>query len=613
MSDNLIVSLGYSLSAFLFTILILIMYVGKKKYQTIDNSLYASLIYLTGFLTINETAFVFCLKSMKEVNLFAIIICKFYLCAVITWFLLFIYYVIFQLTNNYVEDKKNKKRNFYRTLFIIIGVILFAATCILPLEFFDYTNHAYVFGGNATYPAYVIGIVCILLTTYGFVFKYKDLSFKEKIPIIFALLFVIIMTYAESKGDSANHNSQSIQFITMLIALFFTIENQDNRLFKVHDEQRKEAENANKEQSEFLTSMSHEIRTPLGTIMGFSDVLIREGAKDEAVVKEDVNNIHNASIRLLDLITNILDLSRVESNKEEVNNKNFLVKDFIIDLNDNIVNKIDSSKVKFNIFVDENIPSQLFGDSNKIFKIIINLIESINRHTNNGTITLNLHNVVVNNEYKLEALITSVGSEVDIEDYKTYFDSSVNTVDSLKLGLNIAKHYSKMLNTEIKLTSEGRVNIGYSVDFRLNVIDNTPIGNISSLLNMNNISDNVNYQGKKILVVDDNRISINLLNRLLSGFNISFSSCTSGAECIELIQKENYDLIFLDHMMPDMDGITTLIKMKDLRSDLPPVIALTANSYPGAKDDYTNEGFSGYLPKPINKTELYRIVLNILK
>lgn len=605
MSDNIIDSIGYSISSFLFVILILIMYAGKIKFTKPDNKIYLILCILTGIISINNAIFVLCLKYASEMVLLNEIICKFYLCLLIIWLLFFIYYILFQLTRKYDESIRNLKRNRTKISLYILGLILIILTCILPIEFYDYTEQLYFFGGKVFYPFYAIEILCVLSILYGIIFSYKNLSFVDKLTLLFALLTVILLTFLEI--NSKTHNSQSVQFIIVLFALFFTLEDQDNKLLKIHEDNRIKAENANKEQTDFLTSISHEIRTPLSAIMGLSDVLIRDGVKNQTEVIEEVKDINYASNRLLDLIKNILNLSRIESHQDSDILVKFKILDVIIKFNDEIKSKIDSSKIKFNIVLDENIPSVVYGDPGKIIKILLNLVSDIINCTPKGSITLIMKNSIVNNEYKLETILTSEGSEKQHSEFDN--PNTTNMVSAESLCNNVSKIYARMLNTEIKTNSIGETDISYSVLFGLKVIDNTIIGNVNNLLNIDYL---VNIEGKKILVVDDNNANIKILSRLFEDFNVNFDYCNSENECISKIQNNDYDLIFLDYHISNNE-VEFLYKIKSIKSNLPPIIALISSSYSLAREKFINEGFNDFLTKPFNKLELNRLLTNMFK
>lgn len=201
--------------------------------------------------------------------------------------------------------------------------------------------------------------------------------------------------------------------------------------------------------------------------------------------------------------------------------------------------------------------------------------------------------------------------EKDFNDFVKLGNSTQNNIDSVTLGLIIAKRLMLMLGGNIEFKNETGKGTKYFITLNQKVASATKIGNIfeSSKMNVSSSDKLLNLHNKNILIVDDNKINIKLASRLLEQFNFNISSALSGTECIEMVKKKKYDLIFLDHMMPEMDGITTMKLLIESGYSIPPVVALTANSYDGLKEKYISEGFSDYLSKPINFKELNRLII----
>ena len=614
MNTNYFTSIGFSLCALLFVILMLIMYYGKEKPNNIENKLFAILSYAVITLIFIEFEYTHLLIDINKHPTLTNIMCRTYLIGIIVWMGIMEFYVLVQLTRT-ISDVELKKKKRKQLLIILSAFVLsfIIYSCFLDIEYYDYTDRLYTFGGRASYPAFLMGFLGFASMIYGFIFKNKELTLKQKKPLIYCILFILGITIIQLFAENADYNIQNFQFASLLMALFFTLENQDNKLLKQHEEQKTEAIKANKEQTEFLTSMSHEIRTPMSTIMGFSEMLIREGAQNQIVVKNDTKYIHSAAVSLLDLINNILDLSRIESGKETVVEGEFETASYFVDLNESIKSKINPYKATYRIRIDENIPSKLYGDSVKVNKIVLNLINNISRYTESGLINLLIQNVSINNEFKLRFSVISSGSEIPDEEYKKYYlNRDDNKLNSAILDLNVAEMYANMLQTKIINLNNSRENISFCVDISFQIIEPKPIGDIKPLLYPTTTNVSVGLEGKRILVVDDNLVNIKLLCRLLKDYNFDITTCSSGFECIEKVRDNDYDIIFLDHMMPGMDGVETLNSLRNLKSSLPPIIALTANNFSNVKETYIGLGFTDYLAKPINKNELNKI-LNYIK
>ena len=405
-------------------------------------------------------------------------------------------------------------------------------------------------------------------------------------------------------------------FCFLHMGMFFTIESQDKRLLTQVENGRKEAEIANKAKTEFLSNISHEIRTPMNTILGFSQALLEENKLTEDIVKRDAVNIREASANLLELINNILDISRIESGKEIIDTKDYKLEDLLMEVNSIIFSKISKDVLEFKINVDPNIPTMYNGDSNKLYKILINVLLNAITHTKFGSVSLDVGGAYVGDSFKLSFVISNNGHEMTEAEFNKSFEdfaegtSTNSAVDSVKLGLIVAKRLIEIVDGTIDFKNEKGKGTRYIISIDQKVIDDMRIGN---LFIENKFSDGkvYDFSNKRVLVVDDNKINLKLAERLLSQFNMNIKTAENGKECIDLVKDNSYDIILLDHMMPELDGVATVHILRE-SGITTPVIALTANSYTGSKDNYIKEGFTDYLAKPIRYKDLYRLLAKYL-
>ena len=611
---NYFSSVGFSFCALCFLVLIVIMYTSKEKYKNIENTLFIALLALNGFLILDEFVYVYCLSIKDSIPLLTTIMCKSYLIGIVCWMATFLYYMVAQITRK-IEVQEEKESIRKKMLYLHIGLVLLLSVLVLifPIEYKDYTNHFYNFGGPAINIGYIMGAIVIVVALYWLFTTNKDMTKESKKPLLLAIFFNICIVAVQFFVPNADYNIQNFEFATILMALFFTLESQDNKLLSEREKSKEEAEKVNAIQTQFLTSMSHEIRTPMSTIMGFSESLLRESDVTEEMVKHDTKYIHLAAVNLLDLINNILDLSRIDSKKEQMVEQEFELKESLLEISETVNTKIENKDVKFEIKMNEELPSKYVGDAPKISKIVSNLIGYLINKSEIRDLVLNVSDFKLSNgefAFLISLVVTSPLVEEEYQKLeKEYEELKENEVNNLTLGLVVAKRYIELIGANLNISHDANF-IRYDIYVPAQVIDPTPIGNI--FVEIQNIENaKLDLTGKKILVVDDNEINIKLIKRLLAEYNPEIDSCTNGMEAINKVQEVRYDLIFLDHMMPGLDGIQTLSKMKDLIASVPPTIALTANSYSGAREKYIEDGFYDYLAKPFNVNDLKNLLIGV--
>ena len=611
---NYFSSVGFSFCALCFLVLIVIMYTSKEKYKNIENTLFIALLALNGFLILDEFVYVYCISIKDSIPLLTTIMCKSYLIGIVCWMATFLYYMVAQITRK-IEVQEEKESIRKKMLYLHIGLVILLSVLVLifPIEYKDYTNHFYNFGGPAINIGYIMGAIVIVVALYWLFTTNKDMTKESKKPLLLAIFFNICIVAVQFFVPNADYNIQNFEFATILMALFFTLESQDNKLLSEREKSKEEAEKVNAIQTQFLTSMSHEIRTPMSTIMGFSESLLRESDVTEEMVKHDTKYIHLAAVNLLDLINNILDLSRIDSKKEQMVEQEFELKESLLEVSEAVNTKIENKDVKFEIKINEELPSKYVGDAPKVSKIVSNLIGYLINKSEIRDLVLNVSDFKLSNgefAFLISLIVTSPLVEEEYQKLeKEYEELKENEVNNLTLGLVVAKRYIELIGANLNISHDANF-IRYDIYVPVQVIDPTPIGNIfEEIQNIENAK--LDLTGKKILVVDDNEINIKLIKRLLAEYNPDIDSCTNGMEAINKVQEVRYDLIFLDHMMPGLDGIQTLSKMKDLIASVPPAIALTANSYSGAREKYIEDGFYDYLAKPFNVNDLKNLLIGV--
>ena len=390
------------------------------------------------------------------------------------------------------------------------------------------------------------------------------------------------------------------------------------------EEARQEAIAANAAKGKFLAHMSHEIRTPINAVLGMDTMILRE-TKDMQI-KEYALDIQNAGQSLLSLINDILDFSKIESEKLEIIPVEYDMSSLIHDISNMIKAKAESKKLDLIIHVDEKLPSKLLGDDVRIRQVLVNLLNNAVKYTQSGTVTLSVDGRIEGRKVILDFSVSDTGIGIREEDIARLFkeferieEKRNRNIEGTGLGINITTQLLLLMGSRLQVESVYGEGSKFYFTLDQQIVDSTPIGNLEERIRKQ--SKEYTYTSTfiapeaDILVVDDNLINLKVFVNLLKRTKLNVDVADSGKECLQLIKKKHYDLIFLDHMMPEMDGIETCHRMKALEENLcgdTPIIALTANAITGAKEMYLAEGFDAFLPKPINPEKLEQLILKLL-
>lgn len=377
---------------------------------------------------------------------------------------------------------------------------------------------------------------------------------------------------------------------------------------------------AGKAKSDFLAMMSHEIRTPINAIIGMNEMILRESKQDD--IKGYSINIQSASKTLLALINSILDFSKIEEGKLEIVAVNYETIALLSDIYNMIDARIKKTELELKLEIDPRLPKGMYGDDFRIKQVILNLLTNAVKYTEKGSVTLSISGTEIGKEYiMLDVKISDTGigiRDADIDKLNMSFqrlDEKRNrNIEGTGLGIAIVTSLLKMMDSNLEVKSVYGEGSEFSFKIKQKVTDWRYIGEFD----VNNISTeafekDARYlvaQQADILIVDDNEMNLAVMKSLLKRNKIKPDFASSGKACIEAVKKKHYDLILLDHMMPEMDGIETLHSIRENRL-LPTdtlVIALTANAVVGAKEEYIAEGFDDYLSKPVDPKALEKML-----
>ena len=494
-----------------------------------------------------------------------------------------------------IDNKKNKK------ILNIINIILTLLVLFMPLELKVTNDLNYMVTVGPAIVVTSIAAALALICIFYISLKYKKQIEGKLVPIVCLLIFFLIVLITRAIVP---------EFICLeffanvaLLLMMFTIENPDLKMIQELEEARKRADNANKAKSDFLSSMSHEIRTPLNAIVGLSeDMKDRDVCPD--IMKEDLNDIIDASHTLLEIVGNIMDINKIESEKMEIVEVSYNFKEEISSLARVQSIRIKDKKIDYKINISEDIPYELIGDKQHVKEIINNLLSNAIKYTDEGIVSMNITCFNSNDICNLEIEVYDTGRGIKKEDLKRLYNKfdrldveKNSTIEGTGLGLAITKKLVELLNGTINVESE------YGEGTKFNVIIPQRIGNNTSKDEQVITNNIVDYSDKKILIVHDNKLNIKVAKRNIEDLNFKeIDECYNGLECLEKIKNgKKYDIILMDIMMPTMDGEQVLKELKNIKDFDTPVIALTADAIAGSDEKYKNEGFVDYVSKPFNK------------
>lgn len=567
----------YLITGIVFLLSLLINYKLKRNNKSKSGNVFLclSLFVLIGYIL--EIVILSLTDFIKANPVIIDIYINLYYIFILSWYLILNAYVYT------ITDIKNNK------LFYVIEAILFIFLSLLT-----------TISKNSLLTLNISILIINTISIIRTIIKEKYLKLTKSTSIIYILTILFVLTILQIRYINLEISTTIMLLITYLIYLY--IESPSIKEYNLINELRLLALKKDMNKTSFLNNISHELRTPLTSIINSIEYMSMHKENLSEEIKETIDDLNDASSSLIDLVGNVIEINKIENKELELKERNYDIRkevERLISLNKKISNKKD---IIFKYSISENTPNNLYGDKTKIKEIINNLLTNAFKYTEKGTITLTINSIIDGSICKLQIEVKDTGIGIKSEDLNKIFskkeiDNDINSsVDRDGIGLLVSKDLIYLMNGTINVRSY----YGSGSVFIIEIPQK-----ISNEISNNTKENNIIYNNKTILLVDDDELNNKVLTRLLTKYNINLVACKNGKECIDKINNnEKYDLIFMDIMMKDINGIDTLKELKKNSNFNTPVIAFTADALSTSKEKYLKEGFNDYISKPFKKEEL---------
>ena len=577
--------------SFIYTMLTSIVYFSKNRINNSENAVYEKLLSITPIgLLLEIGCNVTAIYKMNE--LVSSIISRIYLIFILVWLTTFTLYIL--TITKYKGDKLTEYKNSKIRKSIIIGSIFSILLLIfLPIDFVLEKNSAYL-GGMGIVFLLAITFLLIILDFILFIKYFKNMTFREKVPMLLLLLLIGGLLLVNNIAPEIQIISSSFALITVI--MYFTIENPDKKLLEEIHTSKKIADAANEDKSMLIYNMMNKVKSIASDINKSSEVILNSNNLEEN--RFFAREIISSNNKLYSMANNIYNIDVIDDiNVKTVKNKyniKLLLKE-VISKNKEL---FEDKDISFRFNIDSNLPNTLYGDSINLKNVLNTIMGNSYKYTDKGYVELSVNAIFKKDIVRLIIKIEDSGIGIKAED----LDKCLNKNTKDQNSLYGARKTINIMGGNLLISSE--YNKGTIVTI---ILDQKIYTN-----NKDNYDNYVN--NKKILIIDDNNSSIKLISKILDKHNILYDSSNLGKEALDRIRKgDKYDLILLDEDMPYMDGINVMNKLNKIKGFDTKVILLTKNSNIIYDDIYKDSGFSDYIIKPIDKDDLMNKINKYLK
>ncbi len=524
-----------------------------------------------------------------------------------------VFYLVYRYIIAIAEEDGNLsiKKNYIGELVFVIALVgVFA----LPIYYMDTEIGSYSYG-PAPYITYASIAIYLVMIIAVLVKYWRIIHPKKRFAITAALAIEVVGSLYQAIHPMALLSGMGIMLINL--AFYLLMENPDIRLAEQIELQKEKAYAASKSKSDFLSHMSHEIRTPMNSVIGMTEVLLRTELNDEQ--KKYLNHIKISGNALLSLINDILDLSKIESGKMELVETVYDAYSEMDNIRVIIENRIGNQPIALNFDVDDKFPPILYGDVVRIRQVLINLLNNAVKFTERGSVTLGVKVIAKDEDYiDLEISVEDTGIGIKEEDLEKLFDEfkQLDLKNNLGkegtgLGLTISSQLIDMMGGSLKVESQYGKGSRFYFDIRQRLVSMEEY----EKLKQEKSTQEFIAPKAKILIVDDDAMNLKVAEKLLEPYGMIIETANGGEKSVAMIKEKGYDLVFMDHMMPVVDGLEATRRIRSIQDDYfkeLPIVALTANAMVDNRDKFFEVGITDILTKPIELDKMANVLIHYL-
>ena len=578
--------------SFIYLMLTNIVYFSKSRISNTENTVYEKLLSITPIGLLLEIG---CnITALYEVNnITSNIVARLYLIFIMVWLSIFTLYISTITTfkdKDLIKYRKSKLRKI-----VIIGTAFLSILLIfIPIDFVLEKDSAYL-GGIGIIVLLLISFLLIIIDIITFIKHFKNMTFKEKVPMLMLLIFIVGLLLVNNIAPQIQIISSSFAFITVI--MYFTIENPDKKLLEEIHTSKKLADSANEEKSMLIYNMMSDIKSIASDINKSSEIILSSNNIEEN--RFFAREIISSNNKLYSMVNNIYNIDMLDNINIKTVKTKYNIKLLLKDVVRKNKIKFNEKNISFRFNIDSNLPDSLYGDNISLKQVLNTILDNSYKYTEKGFVELSVNTIFKHDIARLIIKIEDSGIGIKAED----IDKCINKHPDKEDSLYGARKIINLLGGNLLISSE------YNKGTIITIILDQKIDTSKEEDKYNNYLDD-----KKILIIDDNTSSIKLITKILSKCNVNIDSESTGKIALDKIRKETkYDLILLDEEMPYISGEVVMKKLKNIKNFSTPVILLTKNKSIPYTEEYKESGFIDYILKPIDKDDLIEKINKYLK